>query len=365
MRRYTSSLLTLTLILILAGDRTEAQTPVDIASDTITTKEAEMTVSFLSSPEFHGRGSIDSSFIYLAHKIGNSLEGLGYKALAGSNTLVREFQFRYDEWKKFSSGRGGVMKTFKSANVVGWIPGETSEVVIVSAHLDHIGYDPDQPEIFAPGADDNASGVAAVWGIARAVSEYTNYGVRKPRRGIVIAFWGAEELGLYGSQAFVNELKGQNNPYPFELKDIALVINLDMVGRRYPSDSAQAGGKKSVTVIGANSVDSVDGLRAKSPTLTEIFTEIVRLTDPQMVLLYNDGGRNFFSRTDTYSFVAAKNDLATLFLTGPEHEDYHSTGDTADKIDYDRLVRIAKLAFRTLVSVAQDNKPLKCLDCIK
>jgi Zn-dependent M28 family amino/carboxypeptidase len=94
------------------------------------------------------------------------------------------------------------------------------EYVIVCGHYDHIGAT--NGEIYF-GADDNASGTAAVLEIAQALATME----RRPRRSIVVIAWGAEELHMIGSKAFCR------NP-PIPLQDIAAVINLDMVGRNDP-----------------------------------------------------------------------------------------------------------------------------------
>lgn len=364
------------LLLCVSGYSAHGQTAVsgqaiEEASRAIDAASARSTVEWLCRPELRGRGSINPGFMIAADKMARELKGLGFQPLTGDG-FVLPFDSSRREWKKFSAGPAIITTPVHSANVVGWIPGTTREVVIVGAHLDHIGFDPEQPEVFAPGADDNASGVAAVLEMAKAVSQYRRAGSLE--RGVVIAFWGAEELGLLGSQSFVGGLQADFNQFrmagtkgkmrfPFSLTDIALVVNLDMVGRRYDEDDPAAGGRKSVMVIGADGVTTADGLKTKDAVLAGLLAS-AQAADAGLTFRYDDGGEHYFSRTDTYSFVQARNDLATLFLCGPEHDDYHSPTDTPEKLDYDRLVRIARLAFRVAVAVADSGLQPTCEDCL-
>lgn len=105
-------------------------------------------------------------------------------------------------------------------NVLGVIPGKEDGIVVVGAHYDHLGVDSTLVgDACFNGADDNASGVAAVMQIARAIK----VSGKQPRRTIIFAFWDGEEKGLLGSRFFVKKC-------PF-LSDISAYMNFDMVGR--------------------------------------------------------------------------------------------------------------------------------------
>jgi Zn-dependent M28 family amino/carboxypeptidase len=222
-----------------------------------------------------------------------------------------------------------------------------------------VGFDPENPGVFAPGADDNASGVAAVLEVARerAAMRFA----RPQRRGIVIAFWGGEELGLLGSSSFVADMITNPGRHP-NLDDIALVLNLDMVGRGFPQDDPAPGGAKTVLVVGAARIKTAEQYSQKNPALAAVLAHAAA-ADPGLKFVYDDGGKNYFMRTDTYSFVAAKPDISTLFFTGPEHEDYHNITDTPDKLDYRRLARIARLTLEIALRVADSSSSLLCVDC--
>jgi Zn-dependent M28 family amino/carboxypeptidase len=102
----------------------------------------------------------------------------------------------------------------RSQNVVADLPGRTGEVVLLGAHLDSVAN--------GPGINDNGSGSALVLEIAR---QARRLGVR-PARGLRFAFWGAEELGLVGSSAYVRSLPARERGRLFA------VLNFDMVGSR-------------------------------------------------------------------------------------------------------------------------------------
>src|SRR6185369_13782719 len=117
----------------------------------------------------------------------------------------------------------------KTANVVGMVQGTDpvlkSERVVVGAHHDHLGargFDPflGEVEVIHNGADDNASGVAGLLAIARTVA----LGKERPKRTVVFATFGAEELGLLGSKYYLR------HP-PFPVEKIVAMVNLDMIGR--------------------------------------------------------------------------------------------------------------------------------------
>ncbi len=204
-------------------------------------------------------------------------------------------------------------------NVAGIVPGGRGEGdkpwVLVGAHYDHLGRGgggnslagKDEQDQVHHGADDNASGTAAVLEVARRLAG------TDLRRSVAVAFWSGEELGLLGASAFVKEIDPQA---------IAAYINLDMVGR--PREN-----RITLQAMGTSSVWPSVVERANVPVGFDITT----MDDPYLP-------------TDSSAFHQAE--VPTLnFFTG-SHEDYHRPGDTADKIDYPELDRVAKLA--TLVT---------------
>ena len=109
-------------------------------------------------------------------------------------------------------------KTTHTWNVLGKIEGTTEkqQIVLLSAHLDHLGVE--NGETY-PGADDDASGTTAVMELARVLAKEP-----KPRRTIIVALWGSEETGMVGSRYFLQ------NP-TFSLNDIVANLEFEMIGR--------------------------------------------------------------------------------------------------------------------------------------
>jgi Zn-dependent M28 family amino/carboxypeptidase len=205
-------------------------------------------------------------------------------------------------------------------NVVAYLPA-TSPVtgvekpwIVIGAHYDHLGLgkngnslasgaDAGKPHV---GADDNASGSAAVLAVADA---FARRPVRK--RNLVIALWSAEELGLIGSNAFVNAP-------PVPLNQVAAYLNFDMVGRMQDNKLAvQATGSSETwpSLIERANVAAGFNLNLQP--------------DP-------------YQPTDVATFNQAS--VPSLNFTTGAHLDYHKPSDTADKINYEDLDRIAEFA---------------------
>ena len=204
-------------------------------------------------------------------------------------------------------------------NVVAYLPATTPVTgvnkpwVAVGAHYDHLGRGSagnslagkDEANQIHHGADDNASGTATVLAIAEAFSQ-------QPRkRHLLLAFWSGEELGLLGSNAFVTKP-------PVPLDTLAAYLNFDMVGR-------VADNKLTVQATGTS---------AMWPKLLEQANvaagfDLVLQEDP-------------YQPTDVGSFNTASVACLTFF-TGA-HQEYHKPSDTADKINYEDLVRVGELA---------------------
>ena len=229
-------------------------------------------------------------------------------------------------------------------NVIACIPGETDEWIVVGAHYDHLGLGKGNSSLARKGeegqihhgADDNASGTAAVIEIAAAMAQaYTGTttvntgagavtststsGLIKRKRGIIFALWSGEEIGLIGSNAFVEKP-------PVPLEKVAAYINFDMVGRLRDN-------KLTMQAVGSSKawprlLEKRNVAAGFALTLQE---------DPYLP-------------TDVTSFYPKRIPVLNFF-TG-SHDDYHRPSDTADKLDYDGLARIAKFARAIVEDVA-------------
>jgi hypothetical protein len=214
-------------------------------------------------------------------------------------------------------------------NVAGWIEGSDpvlkNEFVVFSGHADHIGRAGDQ---INTGADDDASGCAAILEIAEAFQSLE----RKPLRSLLFLWVTGEEIGLFGSQSYVN------NPL-FPLANTVADINLDMIGRaKGIADSTKETpmtGKSGVFVITDN----------QSKDLLAIADEADKKSPIEIdySLSGRDNPLQLFSRSDHYNFV--KKDIPILFFTTGLHSDYHKPGDVVEKIDFDKMELITKMVY--------------------
>ena len=210
-------------------------------------------------------------------------------------------------------------------NVLAVIPGRSREYVVIGAHYDHVGIGlaVDGDSCYN-GADDNASGVSAVLQIARAVKKMR----RKPERGIIFAFWDGEEKGLLGSRYFV-----ENCPF---LSDISAYMNFDMIGRG-PVDNP----KHLTYFYTASHAVFGDWLREDMAVRGFSFIPDYRAWD------------NPTGGSDNAWF--AKNGIPIVWYHTEGHPDYHQPSDTADKIDYEKMVDITRAAFLCIWRLANEK----------
>jgi hypothetical protein len=208
-------------------------------------------------------------------------------------------------------------------NVIGRLPGRGPEALVVGAHYDHLGLGPFGSLEPSPlgkihhGADDNASGVAALLELARRFGAPGSGGARA--RELVFVAFGAEELGTLGSSHFVK------NPAP-ALDRITAMFNLDMVGR-----------------LRDDAID-VHGV-GTSPAWRAFLEEANRATG--LKLRTHDGG---YGPSDHSPFYAAG--LPVFFTFTGAHEDYHRSSDTADKVNAAGIVKVADLVEGVVRAVA-------------
>jgi Zn-dependent M28 family amino/carboxypeptidase len=212
-------------------------------------------------------------------------------------------------------------------NVIGLIEGSDAklkkEFVVIGGHYDHVGYLKQHKEgedYIYNGADDNASGTSAVLAIAKAFGAAK----KKPKRSVLLMTFAGEEKGLFGSRAYVEQ------PL-LPLDSTVAMLNLDMVGRNAP-DSVSVGG---VT---------------RSPDLIKINEEENR--EVGMKLGYSI--ESFFNRSDQYNFARKK--IPFLFYFTGEHADYHRVSDNPDKVNENKIARIATLAFRVAWRAANTDQ---------
>jgi Zn-dependent M28 family amino/carboxypeptidase len=218
-------------------------------------------------------------------------------------------------------------------NIAGYLPstggpGMQSDKpwIALGAHYDHLGRGENGSSLAGNdergrvhyGADDNASGSAAVLAIGELFAKQTR------RRNVLLAFWSGEELGVIGSSAFVN------TP-PVALQQLAAYFNFDMVGRMQDNKlTVQAAGTSPVWARAIEQANVAAGF------------DLVLQQDP-------------YQPTDVNSFNQAGVPCLNFF-TGT-HTDYHKPSDTADKIQYEDLDRIVGFAAQVARRIGETEEP--------
>lgn len=189
-----------------------------------------------------------------------------------------------------------------ASNVIAWLPGYTSEYVIVGAHYDHLGLGEqyslaaNTTGVIHPGADDNASGTSGVLAVARLLAEQP-----KARRGVLFVTFAGEEIGLLGSTWLTS------HPV-LPLRDAIAMLNMDMIGRLRDN---------TLTVGGTQ---SGEGLRATVEAAAKRFPLVLQMD-----------GQALYGSSDHTAFTS--HGVPALFFFTGLHADYHRPADTVEKVD--------------------------------
>ena len=322
----------LLLALLLVGNITFAQFPIERALNTINRSSAEATINFLASDELQGREAGFHGSRVTSEYIVSLLQWMGVSPLADSYFQLFD-AYRKERQKKgrlevhpdsIAKLKQEVHQKLSMRNVLGMIPGKnTKEYVIVGAHFDHLGIDPalDGDQIYN-GADDNASGVSAVLQIARA---FLASG-QQPERNVIFAFWDGEEKGLLGSKYFV-----QTCPFLSQIKGY---LNFDMTGRNNkPQQPKQV----------------VYFYTAAHPVFGDWLKEDIRKYSLQLEPDYR-AWENPIGGSDNGSF--AKVGIPIIWYHTDGHPDYHQPSDHADRLNWDKIVEITKASFLNMWKMA-------------
>ena len=266
-----------------------------LAQDADLADRLEKHVSFLSSDSLQGRGLGTSGKVYAMDYIAAQFQSIGLQTYDSAG-YFQEIDLKLG------------LARVPAVNVIGWLKGSDPDLqkgfIVVGAHYDHLGYNikNGEKEIFH-GADDNASGVAAMIELARYFS--LNPGLVK--RSIIFIAFDAEESGLLGSNAFVKD----NDR--FEMSSIKAMFSLDMIGMYTPNHG--------LVMDGIGTLNKGEKLAESIAAEKNI---ILKRTTP-----------NVGTRTDTWPF-GEKGIPAVHMFTGVKSP-YHKPGDTFEKLDYEGM----------------------------
>jgi aminopeptidase N len=271
-------------------------------------------VEALASPALRGRKTPEDRAKAAQH-VEAGLRAAGLVPLPGQTSFRVPFQW--------TSPQGIADEPYVGENVAGWLAGTGPDHVIVSAHYDHLG---EKDGAIHPGADDNASGVAALLECARVLAKGP-----RPRRSIAFVAFDLEE-GDGGTTAPVGSSAWVHRP-PVPLERLSAFVTADMLGRSladvYPG---------MLLVMGSERAKALDA--------------IVRgLEVPKGHRIHRLGmDFNALGWSDYLPFEQAR--IPSLFFTSGACVDYHRPGDTPDKIDYAALAVRTDLLAKTVRALA-------------
>lgn len=259
--------------------------------------------------------------------------------------------FVMNDQKKITLSLASNSEMVSTQNVVAvWEGGDPvlkSEFVALGAHYDHVGYGciPAGNDTLCNGADDDGSGTTALLGMAEALSKSP----ARPKRSVLFVWHCGEEKGLWGSRYFTE--------FPtVPLDKIVAQINIDMIGRSKKegdtnSRNAELTGPDSIYLIGSTMMSTELGELVNAVNKSYLnLTFDTKYDDPR------DPNR-FFFRSDHYNY--ARKGIPIIFFFDGVHEDYHRPGDTADKIDYQKMEKITRTIYMTAWEIANRPERLK------
>jgi hypothetical protein len=306
------------------------------ASDPLSGAAIHADATYLSTPRFRGRGSGTEDEALARAWLVERLE----EARVAAPSIGRTQTFEY--------GRPSDRK--KSANVLALVAPDTApapaSVLVLGAHYDHVGV---QQGATYYGAEDNASGTAVVLAVTRALN------ARRAELGrpVLVAFFGAEEVGLQGSFAFVRA-------WEFDEAPIDMMVNVDMIGRPLVDQPLLWLGARALGVLQNVDPDRAVGAllpagdaalagRVKSACEAEGVRAVVTGDLPESLRgPIEDLSRG---RGDHYPFE--KKGIPFVFFSSGESTDYHEPTDTPDKLDAEILEGRARAILRFVIESAK------------
>ncbi|MGQ0635414.1 MAG: M20/M25/M40 family metallo-hydrolase [Planctomycetaceae bacterium] len=296
-----------------------ADEPGDLAAKTAATADAisadamRRHVEHLASPELEGRGTPHGKEL-AAEYIRSHFEKLGLRPLFPGESWFQEIPGS----RPREGGDPQVLGRNIGAFLSGTDPQLKDEVVILSAHYDHLGI---RAGKIYPGADDNAGSVAMLLEVARRFARSPV----KPRRTLVFLSCDLEEQMLWGSRWFV-----AHPPWPLER--VKLFVTSELIGRDLGDLPLET-----IFVLGSEHATGMKDLIASLPA-------------PEHLQVAHLGVDLIGVRSDYGPFWTEK--IPFVFFSGGEHRDYHQPTDTADRLDYRRAAAVANLVWSTLRPVA-------------
>ena len=313
--------LSLLLVLLVVGglsSRISTAQPASI-SKASRIHDLRVDVGYLSSDLLQGRETGTQGERLAARYIVERFRELGLSP-GLDTTWAQPFTFTFSRNPHAPKGHG---TSRTGRNVVARLDRGADRTIVVGAHYDHLGYGgvgsrAPGDSLIHNGADDNASGVAAMLAIARQLKDAEGL-----NHNILFVGFSGEELGLYGSKHFVKAL-------PVSAAQINYMINLDMVGR--------LGDDRRLAVNGTGTSPAWDAALQAAANATNI------------TIAKNPSGLGASDHTSFYL-----EDIPALHLFTGAHDAYHTPADDSHKIDYDGLRAVAMFAVRVIEQLDDDG----------
>ena len=284
-----------------------------ISCGSVKTKTAQTSVSdqllkdveTLSLDSYEGRKTGTKGAEMARTYLTGRLQKIGLKPYPGMSSYEQSFEVK---------GRNGAA-AIEGKNLIAYIPGKTDNVIVISAHYDHIGVI--KNEVFN-GADDNASGVAGLLQFAKHFSK------DRPNNTLIFAIFDAEEMGLLGAKAFVAKP-------PVALEKIKLNINMDMISHNDKGELYAAGTFKYPQLKGY--------LVTTNPKLKLLLGH----DDPKM-------GQNDWTNQSDQGAFNAKN-IPFIYFGVEDHKDYHKASDEYQNINKAFFIDAANTIQNVIVNI--------------
>ncbi len=321
-----------------------SQSPATVYAKSIRDCQLKKHLTYLASDSLKGRDTGSEGQKLAALYVAKQFTDYGLtpivKAADGSLSYfqtydlqrMKTFGGRY-KYMPMEAKTTGVVDNIDTENVLGFIEGtdKKEEVIVISAHLDHIGVSKNGQ--INNGADDDGSGTVALIELAQAFSKAKKGGFG-PRRSILFLNVTGEEKGLLGSKYFLE------NPV-FPLSRIVCDLNIDMIGR---TDIEHEGKPDYIYLIGSDKLSS--SLHAISEKANADHTML------NLDYTYNSANdpNRFYYRSDHYNFAEKK--IPVIFYFRGVHADYHQPGDDVEKIQFDQTEKVTRLVFYTAWELA-------------
>ena len=293
----------------------------DFTTDREILASLEKDISYLASDELQGRAIGTHGELLAAEYIADAFEKVGLKP-KGTDGYFQPFTVKKSTNPHEEAVIGTDGEGVTGRNVAGFIDNGAESTVVIGAHFDHLGYGGEGSlhrgeKAIHNGADDNASGTAAVIQLAHLLK------TKKSKYNFLFLAFSGEENGLWGSNYF-----SKNSTV--DLETVNYMINMDMVGRM-----------KDENTLAINGVGT-------SPVWVE---KINAANTDSLKLVTSESGVGPSDHTSFYL-----QDVPVLhFFTG-QHEDYHKPSDDSDKINYDGILKVVHFIERLVLDLDDEEK---------